>query len=135
MSQKDPEASYGEPKTDAEVRRGISKLLHREVAAMNVDNFVVRPRRRVVEKYARPEAWTALSAEAEEAKRLPSAPSQLATGTPSLRTGIRASPGSGQGDRRSTGGEVGQERPFPRPTRGEPRGRWADRRGSVLKCV
>src|SRR5207249_8245595 len=61
---KDPEAGYGEPKTDAEVRRGISELLHREVAAMNLDNFVVRPRRRVVEKYSRPEAWTVLSAEA-----------------------------------------------------------------------
>ena len=61
---KDPEAGYGEPKTDAEVRHGISELLHREVAAMNLDNFVVRPRRRVVEKYARPEAWTVLSAEA-----------------------------------------------------------------------
>ena len=25
---------------------------------MNLDNFVVRPRRRLVEKYAKPEAWT-----------------------------------------------------------------------------
>lgn len=55
---------YGEPKTDAEVLHAIVGLLHREVAAMNLDNFVVRPRRRVVEKYARPEAWMALSAEA-----------------------------------------------------------------------
>ena len=31
---------------------------------MNLDNFVVRPRRRVVEKYAKTEAWTVLSAEA-----------------------------------------------------------------------
>jgi type I restriction enzyme R subunit len=84
----DPGATYGDPKTDGEVRRAIGDLLHSEVAAMNLDNFVVRPRRRVVEKYARPEAWTALSrdalwelshevaglpseleAEAEEAKR------------------------------------------------------------------
>ena len=31
---------------------------------MNVDNFVVRPRRRMVEKYAKPEAWKVLSPEA-----------------------------------------------------------------------
>lgn len=30
---------------------------------MNVDDFVVRPRRRVVEKYARPEAWRVLTSE------------------------------------------------------------------------
>ncbi len=60
----EPGVTYGEPKTDVEVRRAVGELLHREVAAMNLDNFVVRPRRRVVEKYARPEAWTMLSAEA-----------------------------------------------------------------------
>ena len=31
---------------------------------MNVDNFVVRPKRRLIEKYAQPEAWAALSDEA-----------------------------------------------------------------------
>ena len=31
---------------------------------MNLDNFVVRPKRRIVEKYAKPEAWTILSPEA-----------------------------------------------------------------------
>jgi type I restriction enzyme, R subunit len=61
---KELESSYGDPKTEAEVRSGIIELLHREVAAMNVDNFVVRPRRRLVEKYAGPEAWSALSGEA-----------------------------------------------------------------------
>ena len=39
-------ASYGDPTTDDEVRRAIAELLHREVAAMNLDNFVVRPQRR-----------------------------------------------------------------------------------------
>jgi type I restriction enzyme R subunit len=39
-------------------------LLQRETAAMNLDNFVVRPRRRIVEKYAKPEAWAVLSPEA-----------------------------------------------------------------------
>jgi len=31
---------------------------------MNLDNFIVRPRRRIVEKYAKPEAWAVLSPEA-----------------------------------------------------------------------
>ena len=44
---------------------------------MNLDNFVVRPKRRLVEKYARPEAWTALAEEsraelAHEVAGLPS---------------------------------------------------------------
>ena len=52
------------PKTEAEVRSAIAELLHREVAAMNLDNFVVRPQRRLVEKYAKPEAWSVLPPEA-----------------------------------------------------------------------
>ncbi len=56
--------TYGEPTSDAEVRRVVAELLQREVAAMNLDNFIVRPHRRLVEKYARPEAWAALAAEA-----------------------------------------------------------------------
>jgi type I restriction enzyme R subunit len=46
-----------EPRTEAEVRWSASDILHREVAAMNLDNFVVRPRRRLVEKYANISAW------------------------------------------------------------------------------
>ncbi len=61
---REPTASYGDPETDESVRQSIAELLQREVAAMNLDNFVVRPRRRLVEKYARPEAWVSLSAEA-----------------------------------------------------------------------
>jgi len=70
---------YGEPKTETEVRRAIGELLHKEVAAMNLDNFVVRPRRRAVQKYARPEAWSALSAEAlsELSKEVAGLPSEL----------------------------------------------------------
>lgn len=56
--------TYGDPETTKEVRAGTAELLHREVAAMNLDNFVVRPHRRLVEKYAKPEAWTTLPAEA-----------------------------------------------------------------------
>jgi type I restriction enzyme R subunit len=57
-------APYGDPTTDPEVRHAVSVLLHSEVAAMNLDNFVVRPHRRLVERYARPEAWLVLSSEA-----------------------------------------------------------------------
>ena len=55
---------HGHPASEDEVRAQVAALLHREVAAMNLDNFVVRPRRRIVEQYAKPEAWTLLSPEA-----------------------------------------------------------------------
>ena len=61
---KEPAAVYGDPKTDDAVRQSLADHLQREVAAMNLDNFVVRPRRRLVEKYAKPESWGPLSAEA-----------------------------------------------------------------------
>jgi len=60
----EPAATYGDPKTEAEVRRATGELLHAEVAAMNLDNFVVRPKRRAVEKYGEAEAWAVLSPEA-----------------------------------------------------------------------
>jgi type I restriction enzyme, R subunit len=60
---RESEATYGDPKTEGDVRSAIGELLHREVAAMNLDNFIVRPRRRFVEKYAKPENWNVLSAE------------------------------------------------------------------------
>lgn len=56
-------ATYGDPKTDEAVRRAVAELLQREVAAMKLDNFIVRPHRRLVEKYAKPEAWVALTSE------------------------------------------------------------------------
>ena len=61
---REPAAIYADPKTNEEVRRTVAQLLQREVAAMNLDNFVVRPHRRLVEKYGKPEAWAALAAEA-----------------------------------------------------------------------
>jgi type I restriction enzyme R subunit len=60
----EPAALFGDPKTYAEVRRAVTDRLQGEVAAMNLDNFVVRPHRRLVEKYAKPEAWVALAADA-----------------------------------------------------------------------
>lgn len=38
-------------KIDPELRQEITSLLQREVTAMNIDNFIVRPKRRQVEKY------------------------------------------------------------------------------------
>jgi type I restriction enzyme R subunit len=46
------------------LRRETASLLHAEVAAMNVDNFVVRAKRRFVEKYAQPEAWVEMKPDA-----------------------------------------------------------------------
>jgi type I restriction enzyme, R subunit len=53
--------SYADPKTDIDVRKAAAEMLHGEVKAMNLENFVVRPKRRLVEKYARPESWAQLS--------------------------------------------------------------------------
>ena len=39
----EPASSYGDPETNDAVRRALADLLQREVAAMNLDNFVVRP--------------------------------------------------------------------------------------------
>ena len=52
------------PATNAQLRQVTGDLLHREVAAMRLDNFVVRPHRRVVEQYKQPDAWIELSPEA-----------------------------------------------------------------------
>jgi type I restriction enzyme R subunit len=43
-----------------ELRRGLAQRLQEEDAGMSLDNFIVRPKRRLVEKYAAPEAWRAL---------------------------------------------------------------------------
>jgi len=76
---KDPAASYVVARSDREMRLELSAMLNTEVAAMNLDNFVVRPKRRLVEKYSNPEAWTTLSGEAftELAQGLAGLPSEL----------------------------------------------------------
>ncbi|HET6912346.1 MAG TPA: DEAD/DEAH box helicase family protein [Rhodanobacteraceae bacterium] len=61
---KEAMAGYSGPKTGAEVRQAIAEHLQREVAAMNLDNFMVRPHRRLVEKYATQEAWQSLATDA-----------------------------------------------------------------------
>lgn len=50
-------------KEEVQVSVDTVKQLHAQVAAMNLDNFVVRPQRRSVEKYAKPEAWQSLVAD------------------------------------------------------------------------
>jgi type I restriction enzyme R subunit len=57
----DAAATHAEPRTMAEVRAQLAGRLHQEVAAMNLDNFIVRPHRRLVEQFARPEAWIRLT--------------------------------------------------------------------------
>jgi type I restriction enzyme, R subunit len=71
--------AYPEPKTDADVRRSAAERLYDEVKEMNLENFVVRPKRRLVEKYARPESWAALSPAArnELAQEVAGLPSEL----------------------------------------------------------
>ena len=49
----------GEDKTDEDVafRTSTASFLHQLVSNMNLDNFVVRPQRRLVEQYANENAW------------------------------------------------------------------------------
>ena len=71
--------AYGDPATDRELRSTIADRLHEEVAAMNLDNFVVRPKRRLVERYAKPESWVVVSPAAaqELAQEVAGLPAEL----------------------------------------------------------
>jgi type I restriction enzyme, R subunit len=68
-----------EPATDLEVRESIATQLQTEVAAMNPNNFLVRPQRQLVETYAQPNAWKALETErvVELSDRVAGLPTQL----------------------------------------------------------
>jgi type I restriction enzyme, R subunit len=68
---------YGTP-PEVELRQGVVSVLHAEVSAMNMDNFIVRPKRRFVEKYAKLDAWTTLeeSSIAELAQEVAGLPSE-----------------------------------------------------------
>ena len=64
-------------KPDTPLREEVVELLRGEVKAMNPDNFLVRPKRQLVETYAGAEAWTMLDEEgrrrlADEVAGLPS---------------------------------------------------------------
>ena len=67
------------PGTESELRSSTADMLRDEVAAMNVENFVVRPKRKLVEKYKEPAAWEDLSLEAhaELAHEVAGLPSSL----------------------------------------------------------
>ena len=58
-----PHHSTSPDEQDAEFRQEVASFLHGEVAAMNVNNFIVRPKRWLVEKYGRAEAWENLGLE------------------------------------------------------------------------
>ena len=49
--------------TEAQLRRETAALLHDKVALMNLDNFVIRPQRKFVEKFAKAETWQAIGPE------------------------------------------------------------------------
>ncbi len=72
---KDIQAAYGT------LEEELADRLHSEVAAMNVDNFVVRPKRRMIEQYAERGAWDRLEgAQAGEiASELAGLPSEIDT--------------------------------------------------------
>jgi type I restriction enzyme, R subunit len=77
-----PEAASAGPHVQWEdLRRETTMLLREEVAAMNLDNFIVRPQRRLVEKYAVEEAWSRLPDEAlgELAQHVAGLPSEVET--------------------------------------------------------
>lgn len=71
--------TFGSGTSDREVRQATAELLRLEVAAMNVNNFVVRPKRRFVEKYASTNAWSQLDgvAYAELAHEVAGLPTEL----------------------------------------------------------
>ena len=70
---------YGAPVNESQLRVDLADGLRGEVAAMNPENFVVRPRRRLVEKFTDPLAWTTLgpSDRQELATELAGLPTEL----------------------------------------------------------
>ncbi|WP_300641844.1 DEAD/DEAH box helicase family protein [Nocardioides sp.] len=51
---------------EPDLRSSTAATLHEVVAGMNLDNFVVRPHRRAVEKYTDPDAWKRIAPEDTE---------------------------------------------------------------------
>jgi type I restriction enzyme R subunit len=58
-----PPPPYGGHLTEEQLRAETAALLHQNVAAMKVDNFVVRPQRKYVDKFAKAVAWQKLGPE------------------------------------------------------------------------
>jgi type I restriction enzyme R subunit len=78
----EPTARYEPQPNRQQLRDSTAGHLHQVVAAMNVENFVVRPQRRTVEKFARPEAWKILTGDdqAELASHIASLPTEWVDG-------------------------------------------------------
>jgi len=58
---KEPAAQYGdEPQNDQHVQQALVQHLKKEVGAMNLDNFIVRTKRELVEKYQSQDIWSSL---------------------------------------------------------------------------
>lgn len=55
---------HKDPGGKDELRKEVAERLRQEVEQMNVNNFIVRPKRKVVEKYADAKAWEKLDVEA-----------------------------------------------------------------------
>jgi type I restriction enzyme, R subunit len=75
----EPRARYAPQPDHRQLRDSTAGHLHQVVAAMNVENFVVRPQRRTVEKFAEAAAWKALTGDdhAELAIQVASLPTEL----------------------------------------------------------
>jgi type I restriction enzyme, R subunit len=71
---------YGDFLTEPQLRGALAGQLQQVVAAMNLDNFVVRPQRRSVERFAKAEAWDVLRADdlGELARNVAGLPTELA---------------------------------------------------------
>lgn len=55
--------AYGDQLNTEQLRSELAGYLHQTVAAMNMDNFVVRPHRKSVERFAKLDAWKTLDAD------------------------------------------------------------------------
>lgn len=71
--------AYGDQLTESQLREESASMLQQIVAAMKVDNFVVRPQRQFVDKYAKPAAWVVLTPENQHelSSKIAGLPSEL----------------------------------------------------------
>ena len=75
----EPARPLGDEPTPATLLGEVKQLLANEVSAMNVDNFIVRPQRLLVEKYGKASAWESLDDEARHSlsDRIAGLPTEL----------------------------------------------------------
>jgi type I restriction enzyme, R subunit len=75
----EPRPTYRDPLDDAQLRDEIAGFLHQHVVAMNLENFVVRPQRKSVEKFAKLESWNNLDGDSftELAQKVAGLPTAL----------------------------------------------------------